>query len=122
MRNIAVSLLSALILVSCVGTKEFTVNTTPAGADITLNGEYVGRSPLTLTIKQDKSLGLIAYKEGYALGTATVLTKPHWFYSLLWNKSDPKAHVIEQDEVTIPLRPITDAADYTPVRLPAYGE
>ena len=122
MRNIAVSLLSALILVSCVGTKEFTVNTEPAGADITLNGEPVGQSPVTLTIEQDKSLGLIAYKEGYALGTATIPTQPRWFYSLFWTKNDPKARVIEQDEVTIPLRPITDAADYTPVRLPAYGE
>lgn len=122
MRNLAVSFLSALFLVSCVGTKEFTVNTEPAGADITLNGEPVGQSPVTLSIAQDKSLGIIAHKDGYALGTATVHTEPHWFYSLLWTKNDPKARIIEEDEVTIPLRPITGAADYTPVRLPAYGE
>lgn len=120
MRNMPVSLLLTLALASCVGTKEFKVNTEPAGADITLNGEPVGQTPLTLTIGQDKSLGFVAHKDGYALGTATVHTQPHWFYSLLWTKNDPKARIIEEDEVTIPLRPITEAAEYTPVRLPAY--
>ncbi|MCQ2365444.1 MAG: PEGA domain-containing protein [Akkermansia sp.] len=122
MRNILTCLLLTLALVSCVGTKEFTVNTEPEGAEITLNGKPVGKSPVTLTIEQDKSLGFVARKDGYALGAATVHTQPHWFYSLLWTKSDPKARYIEEDEVTIPLRPIADAADYTPVRLPVYGE
>lgn len=122
MRNIAACVLLGLCLVSCVGTKEFTVNTEPEGAEITLNGKEVGKSPVTLTIEQGKSLGIIARKDGYALGSATVHSEPHWFYSLLWTKNDPKARIIEQDDVTIPLRPIADAADYTPVRLPAYGE
>lgn len=122
MRNLAACLLLSLGLVSCVGTKEFTVNTEPEGAEITLNGKVIGRSPVTLTIEQSKSLGLIARKDGYALGTATVHTEPHWLYSLIWTKNDPKARFIEQDEVTIPLRLITEAADYTPAPLPVYGE
>lgn len=120
-RLLLVSVLCCSI-VSCIGTKEFTVTTDPEGADITLNGKPVGKSPVTLTIEQDKSLGLIAHKDGYALGSATVPTQAHWFYSLIWTKHDPKARYIEEDGVTIPLRRINEAADYVPVPLPAYGE
>lgn len=121
MRDLFVCLSFCLCLAACVGPKEFTVNTEPEGAEITLNGTPVGTSPVTLTIEQNKTLGLIARKEGYALGTATIHTQPHWFYSLLWTKNDPKARIIEQDEVTIPLRKIDTASDYIPVPLPAYG-
>lgn len=114
-------LMSAVLLASCAGTKEFTVRTTPEGADVCINGKEVGKTPLTLEVEQTKSLGIVAHKDGYELGTATIPTKSHWFYALLWTSNDPKAQVIEQNEVTIPLRKIASAADYVPTPLPAFA-
>lgn len=111
----------AALLVSCAGTKDFTVRTAPTGADITINGKYVGKSPLTLEVEQTKTLGIVAHKDGYELGSATVPTKPNWFLSILWTKTDPKAQVLEKDSVHIDMKKIPTAADFKPVPLPAFA-
>lgn len=110
----------ALFLVSCVGTKEFTVSTYPEGADITINGEYVGKSPVTTEISQDKTLGIVARKSGYEIGSETISPTTSKFLSFIWTESDPKAKYIEEDTVTIPLKKMTTTASYTTSSLPAY--
>lgn len=109
------------LLASCAGTKNFTVRTSPSGADVVINGKNVGKAPLTLEVAQTKDLGIVAHKDGYELGSATVHTKPHWFLALLWTKTDPKAQVLEQDSVHINMKKIPSAADFKPVPLPAFA-
>lgn len=110
-----------MLLASCAGTKNLTIRTAPEGADIAINGKSVGKSPLTLEVEQTKTLGIVAHKDGYELGSATVPTKPHWFLALLWTKTDPKAQVLTQDSVHIRMNKIPSAANYTPVPLPAFA-
>lgn len=110
-----------VLLASCAGTKNFTVRTAPAGADITINGKYVGKSPLSLEVEQTKTLGIVAHKDGYELGSATVPTKPNWFLAILWTKTDPKAQVLEKDSVHIDMKKIPSAANFKPVALPAFA-
>lgn len=121
MKRLPFFLCCSFILASCVGSKTFTVHTQPEGADIAVNGKSVGRSPLTMEVEQTKALGIVAHKDGYELGSATVETKPDWFYSLLWTRNDPKAQVLVADEVTIPMKKISTAADYVPAPLPAFA-
>lgn len=109
-----------LLLVSCVGSKDFTVNTFPEGADITINGEFVGKSPVTTQIKQDKTLGIVAYKSGYEVASETINPVSSKFLSFIWTESDPKSKYIEEDAVSIPLRKIPTPATYTPSKMPAY--
>lgn len=111
----------AVLLASCAGTTNFTVRTAPTGADISINGKYVGKSPLTLEVEQTKTLGIVAHKDGYELGSATVPTKPNWFLAVLWTKTDPKAQVLEKDSVHIDMKKISSAADFKPVSLPAFA-
>lgn len=110
----------ALLLVSCVGTKEFTVNTFPEGADITINGEFVGKSPVTTEIKQDKTLGIVAHKSGYEVTSATISPVTSKFLSIIWTESDPKSKYIEEDSVDIAMRKIQTPASYTPSVMPRY--
>lgn len=110
-----------VLLASCAGTKNFTIRTAPEGADIAINGKPVGKSPLTLEVEQSKTLGIVAHKDGYELGSATVPTKPHWFLAILWTKTDPKAQVLTQDSVHIPLKKIPSSADFKPLPLPAFA-
>lgn len=110
-----------VFLASCAGTKNFTIRTAPEGADIAINGKHVGKSPLTLEVEQTKTLGIVAHKDGYELGSATVATKPHWFLALLWTTTDPKAQVLTQDSVDISMKKIPSAADFSPVPLPAFA-
>lgn len=111
----------AVLLASCAGTKTFTVRTSPTGADVVINGKNVGKTPLTLEVKQTKDLGIVTHKDGYELGSATVHTKPNWFLALLWTKTDPKAQVLEQDSVHINMKKIPSAADFKPEPLPAFA-
>lgn len=108
------------MLASCVGTKEFTVETYPEGADISINGKNVGKSPVTLEIAQDKSLGIVAYKPGYEVTSHTVETKTNGWLALIWTKSDPKAQYIEEDTVAIPMKKIQTVNTYKPSQLPEY--
>ncbi len=114
--------LLALAFCSCYGTKDFTIHTEPEGAQVAINGKpYEGqRTPMTVAIKQDKDLGITAMKPGYEVATKTVPTQTSLWGSLLWNKHDPRARYIEEDEVTIPLRKIPTAANFTPTSMPAY--
>lgn len=113
---------AALLLVSCIGTKEITITTAPEGADISVNGEYVGKSPVVTEIKQDKSIGIVARKAGYEIGTETLTPETSRFLAFVWTKNDPKAKYIKikDDTVTIPLKEIKKPEHYTPTKLPAY--
>lgn len=111
---------AALLLVSCIGTKEITIITAPEGADISVNGEYVGKSPVVTEIKQDKSIGIVARKAGYEIGTETLTPETSKFLAFVWTKNDPKAKYIKDDTVTIPLKEIKKPEHYTPMELPAY--
>ncbi len=116
---LCLSVLSAL-LVSCAGTKDLTIVTEPEGASVTINGEFVGNTPLTTEIAQDKTLGIVVRKEGYEIGAATLSPVPSKFLSFIWTKNDPKAKFIEEDSVTIALRKLQSPASYKPKSLPAY--
>lgn len=108
-------------VVSCVGTKEFTIHTSPEGAQICINGEpKPGVTPMTLEISQEKDLGIVATKPGYESAACTVPTETSWWHALLWTKSDPRAQYIPEDEVTIPMRKIPSAEMYKPTPLPEY--
>ncbi len=120
-RLLPVTLL-ALALASCHGTKEFTIRTEPEGAEVAINGKpYDGmKTPMTITISQEKNLGITVTKPGYEVAGHTVETKTGFWSALLWNKRDPRAQYIEEDEVTIPLRKIPSAASFVPSSLPGY--
>lgn len=110
----------SLLLLSCVGTKELTIDTAPEGADITINGEYVGKTPLVTEIAQDKTLGIVARMSGYEIGTETLVPTTSPFLSFVWTENDPKARYIEEDAVTIPLKKIPTPSSYTPSVMPRY--
>ena len=118
-KMLCLSVLSAA-LVSCVGTKDFSVSTFPEGADITINGEYVGKSPVTTTIEQDKTLGIVARKSGYEIGSETISPVTSRFLSFIWTESDPKSKYIEEDSVAITMRKIPSPSTYTPSVMPKY--
>lgn len=116
------SLLSVVFcaaLVSCVGQKQFTIETTPSGATVTINGRLIeGKTtPLIVDIKEDKDLGIVVEKPGYSVGAATVYTKTSWWRSLLWTENDPRARYIEEDSICIPMQPLRTNATYTPTIL-----
>ena len=110
----------SLLLVSCVGPKELSIDTAPEGAEITINGEYVGKTPLVTTIAQDKTLGIVARKSGYEIGSETLVPTSSPFLSFVWTENDPKAKYIEEDSVTIPLKKIPTPSSYTPSIMPKY--
>ncbi len=110
-----------LLLAACSQTKDFTVRTLPEGARISINGkEYRQCSPLTVEIDQGKDLGITAFKPGYEVATATVETQTNFWRALLWNKHDPRARYIEEDDITIPMKKISSAGNFRPTRLPEY--
>lgn len=110
----------ALLLVSCVGTKEFSVYTYPEGADITINGEPIGKSPVTTEIGQDKTLGIVARKPGYQIASETISPVTSKFLSFIWTESDPKSKYIEEDSVHINLQKIPTPRTYVPSTMPRY--
>lgn len=114
--------LGGLLLVSCAGTKEFTIYTTPCdGATVHINGELMeGTTPLTTEVEQSKDLGIVVEKDGYQVGSATVYTQTSWWRALLWTKNDPKARYIEEDAVTIPMEKVKTIRSYTPTVLPKF--
>lgn len=112
--------LGVLGLVSCYGMKKFTINTEPAGAQISINGKEVGTSNLTLEIEQDKDLGIVAVKPGYQAAAATVETKVNRFLSFIWTDASPYSKYIEEDSVTIPLNRIMTPENYRPTTLEPY--
>ncbi len=107
-------------LVSCYGTKEFTIKTEPAGALITLNGKEVGTSNLTMEIEQCQDLAIVAEKPGYQAAATTVETKVNPFLSFIWTDESPYARYIDEDEVTIPLRRLMTPETYRPTTLEPY--
>lgn len=121
MKTRLLTLASACALVSCIGTKEFTIRTQPEGAQISINGvPQEGTTPMTLEIAQSKDLGIVASKPGYENAACTVVTQTSWWQSLLWTKSDPRSQYIEEDEVTIPMEKIPTPELFRPTKLPAY--
>ncbi len=110
-----------LALASCVAQKQFTVNTSPQGAAVTINGKSIsGVTPVTTEIREDKDLGIVVERPGYEVGSLTVNTKTSWWRSLLWTENDPRARYIEEDSVTIPLKPLRNNATYTPSTLDSF--
>lgn len=115
------SVIFGLIAVSCVGTKQFTIHTRPEGAEVSINGvPQPGKTPVTLEVKQDKDLGIVAMKPGYESAAIVVPTQTSWWRSLLWTSSDPRAKYIEEDEVTLEMSKIPSAANYVPSAIPPY--
>lgn len=114
--------IGGLMLASCVGSKPFTIRTTPCdGATVHINGELIeGVTPLTTEVAQSKDLGIVVEKEGYQVGSATIYTQTSWWRALLWTENDPKARYIEEDEVTIPMEKIKTIRTYTPTVLPKF--
>ena len=103
------------LLAACQGQKPFTIITTPPGASVSINGQRVqGKTPLTLDINQDKDLGIVVEKDGYAVESVTVNTQTSWLGSLLWTDSSPHSRYIEEDEITVPLKPLKTNSTYTP--------
>lgn len=102
-------------LAACQGQKPFTIITTPPGATVSINGQRLeGKTPITLDINQDKDLGIVVEKDGYAVESATVNTQTSWLGSLLWTDSSPHARYIAEDEITIPMRKLDTNSTYTP--------
>lgn len=120
MKNACIFSALAFMLVSCVGTKDFTVYTYPEGAEISINGEAVGKSPVTTEINQDKTLGILARKPGYMIASETITPQTSKFLAFVWTKDDPKAKYIEEDSVHINLQKIPTPASYTPSTMPKY--
>ncbi len=122
MKRLLPAALLALALSSCYGTKELTIITEPDGAQIAINGKpYAGvKTPMTVTVAQDKDLGITAMKPGYEVATKTVQTQTSTWGAILWNKHDPRAQYIEEDEVVIPMKKIPTAASFTPTSIPGY--
>lgn len=111
-----------MLLVACQGQKRFTIMTTPPGASVSINGQPVGaRTPVTIDISQDKDLGIVVEKDGYAVESATVQTKTSWLGSLLWTDSSPHARYIEEDEITIPMRKLKTNSTYTPTIMDSFS-
>lgn len=109
-----------LVLASCVGTKEFTISTNPEGADIAINGKFMGKSPVTTEIEQDKTLGIVVHKSGYEVASATISPVSSKFLSFIWTESDPKSKYIEEDSISITLKKLQTPASYIPSVMPAY--
>ncbi len=122
MKRLLIASLLALPLVSCYGPKEFTIRTEPEGANIVINGKPCGgqKTPMTITIDQDKNLGITAMKPGYEVTTRTVETQTSTWGAILWNKHDSRAQYIEEDEITIPMKKISTAAGFRPSSMPGY--
>ncbi len=112
--------LSVLLLASCVGKKELAINTFPEGAEVSINGNVVGTTPLVTTISQDKTLAIVARKSGYEIGSETIAPVSSKFLSFMWTENDPKSKYIEEDSVTITLKKIATPATYTPSVMPRY--
>ncbi len=111
----------SLCFTACIGKKDFSIRTLPEGAQVCINGKRLeGTTPITTRISQEKDLGIVVEKPGYEVTTATVTTKTSWWLSLLWTEHDPRAQYIEEDEVTIPMKKIPTAANYSPSPLPAW--
>jgi hypothetical protein len=110
----------SLLLISCVGKKDLAINTYPEGAEITINGEVVGTTPLVTTVAQDKTLGIVARKPGYQIGVETISPVRSKFLSFIWTENDPKAKYIEEDSVEIPLEKFPEPKSYKPTQLPKY--
>lgn len=113
---------AALAACQVMPPKDFTVHTVPEGADITINGKPFGTSPATGKVDQDKSLGILAQKEGYEVAGATVPTSISKWRTIWWTEHSPKSRYIEQDEITIPLTKVPTLEDYKPTELPPYEE
>ena len=110
----------SMLFVSCVGAKNFTIYTNPEGAEVYINGEPVGQSPVTTEIAQDKTLGITVRKEGYQVGSATISPMTSRFLSFIWTESDPKSKYIEEDSVHINMQEIQTSQSYTPSVMPRY--
>lgn len=109
-------------LVSCVGTKKLYIRTIPGEANITINGvPQKGVTPMTVTVSQNRALGIVASKSGYESAAYTVNTRSNWWLALLWTRDDPRAQIIPDNEVEIPLRRIPSAEGFRSKALPPYG-
>ncbi len=123
MKRLLAPALCALALASCQQqTKLFTIRTLPEGATVCINGDdFEGRkTPMTVEVKQNKDLGITVVKPGYEVTTRTIETQTSTWGAILWNKNDPRAKYIEEDEVTIPMKKIPTAAEYRPAGIPGY--
>ncbi len=99
-----------------------TIRTQPEGAEIAVNGKaFEGKkTPMTVEVNQNKDLGITAVKPGYEVASRTVETQTSTWGAILWNKHDPRAKYIEEDEITIPLKKIPSASGFRPGVLPGY--
>lgn len=107
--------------VSCTHeTKQLRIDTQPQGADVSVNGKYVGKSPVETEILQRHDQGITASKEGYENASSVLRTKRDTFLGLLWGKEDPRSNYIEEDQTSLILRPIPTINNYTPTEMPSF--
>lgn len=83
----ALLLVLAILLSSCgtlfTGTSDLVaINTTPADAKVTVDGMYMGVSPVTVSLKRDKDHMIVVQKDGYKDATA-ILTRSFNAVSIL---------------------------------------
>lgn len=101
-------------------TKQLRIYTQPQGADVSVNGKYVGKSPVETEIMQRHDQGITASKEGYENTSSVLRTKRDTFLGLVWGKEDPRSNYIEEDETTLILRPVPTINNYTPTKMPTF--
>ncbi len=97
-----------VLLLSCTPTKKpMLFSTTPAGADIYVNGKKLPfASPVSSEVDQQHDVTVTAMKEGYELKTTTVPTQVSRWRSWLWTRHDPDTRYIDIDAVSLTLKKI----------------
>ena len=78
-RALAVLGLAALTLSACAARREFFITSTPEGAEVRLDGEPVGRTPLHLPFDDYGTRSFTFYLDGYVTDSQVIKIKPPWY-------------------------------------------
>lgn len=81
-RPVVLSLCLVLGLAGCAvftkgRTQVVTIRSNPGGADVTIDGLYVGRTPVSVRLPRDKARSVTVSKAGFASQGAVLLTRPN---------------------------------------------
>jgi hypothetical protein len=87
-------LLSCLLLSSCAtvfkgSTQPVTFNSVPEGAEVIIDGNLMGRTPMTVNLKKNKHKNALIRLEGYETGTIALTTSydPIALLNVFWDLS-----------------------------------
>ena len=115
---IVVTIFVSLLLQSCSSiisgtTQKITITSNVNGADVSINGNPVGTTPLTTRIKREKTMHLIVKKEGYENYQSVMQTRlDNWFWGniifggLLGSTTDLASgttHLLDPDHIHVQL-------------------